>query len=453
MKKEKLKLGTTKREVTKSSVEFGNAPKGACDLLGRYFGRFDKYFYCFSYNGGGKLVNYGLNTFVRDIYMIHEHVVYSDRFGRYKYIIDDKVAKIIYNSSLFITAEGVLLFYNKTTGDIYATLNCKVGYLFNVSSFANNGFDKEKFSIVDISTINKNTFIKVAGKDNKNTEYYLLNFSFNLYEAYSTQVMVNVKKVQDVHSSIEDLEQYSEYNEVSLPTFTKNSMTIKLCTSSDYFRLKYSAEEQFFDLYGLFNDNKEQIDHNYNLNIKKIDNDSEIGIFDCINSFVKKIVIAKPFIVTKKSLFKKESDIGFRNTITIQDRFKKLYTSTEISNSLYDIIFNLNIASLSLEGVIVIVGIFNYDNIHMIISLDGIMWKDYNISNIFANTFEELRNIAKDKVLTASLACKNDRDTFIISATDNNGDIINICEFVVDFTFNFWDLYNSPVEAYFTAIE
>ena len=110
MEKVKVKLSTTKRHATKDKVYYLEAPEEAQKFLSRYLGRYDSFFQRISYNGGGDLVNYGLNTFVRDIYMVNDQVVYSDRFGRYKYIIFKKVGKIISKCDLFITAEGMEIF-------------------------------------------------------------------------------------------------------------------------------------------------------------------------------------------------------------------------------------------------------------------------------------------------------------------------------------------------------
>lgn len=441
--KEKIKLGTTKRQVNKDKVYYLEAPNEVNNLLGRYLGRYDSFFRRISYNGGGDLVNYGLNTFVRDLYMVSEQVVYSDRFGRYRSIISKKVGKVIFNSDLFITSEGILLFYNKNNGDIYATLDCKVGYLFNVSSFGDYSLPEEDLSIVEINSINKKTFIKVSAKSTTYQECYLLNFSFNLYESYGTQITVYAVKTDDDYLSYKSITTAETLSTI----IDKNNSVKKLRILNTDFK---GDPSNLFDLYGLYNSNKEKVSPDYSIYHHKIDYNGEIGICDSINSFVKSITIAKPLITTKKSLFKKQTNNTVRKTITKQDRFNTLYTSTNISDALYEIISACNnIAVASTEGVIVI---FNkqYNDIHMTISLDGIMWKDYNISDIF----KDIKDKIKDKIISIEFTCKNGRDILTILTVDNKNNInTTICEIIVDFKFNFWDLYGSPVEASFTLME
>lgn len=448
MEKVKVKLSTTKRHATKDKVYYLEAPEEAQKFLSRYLGRYDSFFQRISYNGGGDLVNYGLNTFVRDIYMVNDQAVYSDRFGRYKYIIFKKVGKIISKCDLFITAEGILLFYNKDNGDIYTTLDCKVGYLFNVSSFVNDLHLEENLSIVDIKSINNKTFINVSAKTTTDQNWYLLDFSFNLYASYGTQIMVNMVNVLKPAKLDNDAlkhEIISTDENLNTIIYKDNSVKKLNIVNADV----QDDPSNIFDLDGLYNSSKEKVSPNYCCYCHKIDFNGEIGICDSINSFVKSIIIAKPLITTKKSLFKKQTNNALRNTITKRDRFNTLYTSTNISNSLYEVISSCTGAFASTEGVITILN-KKGDNIHISISIDGIMWKDYDISDIFKDIKDKIR----DKTISLEFTCKNGRDILTILTANNtdNKDTI-VCEIIVDFTFNFWDLYGSPVEAAFTIME
>lgn len=441
--KEKIKLGNIirKANITTDVLYDDITSSEGKDLLGRYIGRYDSnYVTCISYNGGGDFVNYGLNTFVRDIYIKNAHVIYSDRFGRYRYILNDEVATFISNSKLFITAEGVLLFYNKKSDNIYATLDCKVGYFFNVSSFESEGFDKEDFTIDDISIIHKRTYIKIEGKNSISTFYYALNFSFNLYESYGTQVIVNAVKVDEGTLSTKNIESYEEKVETNF-TVMKNSKAqtlshVSLFTSID-------NPSSIFDLYGLYDDIlREKIDKQYSTYRATIETNGEFGVCDCINAFVKKIIISRPSIITTKGFFKKTKNREFKNCITRYDRFNKNYTCNDITNLLFNNLTDTKFTFVSTEGVIVIVRVCSYSDIRVLISLDGIIWKEYNIS-------EFIKLEEKNKELLISFVCKDNLEYIKISTNDNS----NICEIAIDFNFNFWDLYGAPVEATFTLME
>ena len=84
--KEKIKLGTSIRKLITETISYEDAPKDVKKIydnsvsLNEY--NSNTKFKIIKYNGGGDLVNYGLNTFVRDIYIHNKGIVaYSDRFG------------------------------------------------------------------------------------------------------------------------------------------------------------------------------------------------------------------------------------------------------------------------------------------------------------------------------------------------------------------------------------
>jgi len=109
---------------------------------------------------------------------------------------------------------------------------------------------------------------------------------------------------------------------------------------------------------------------------------------------------------------------------------------------LFNNLTDTKFAFVSTEGVIVIVRVCSYSDIRVLISLDGIIWKEYNIS-------EFIKLEEKNKELLISFVCKDNLEYIKISTNDNS----NICEIAIDFNFNFWDLYGAPVEATFTLME
>lgn len=438
MEKEKVKLGTIERKVSKDKVYYLEAPNEVNNLLGRYLGEYNNNFTCFSYNGGGDLVNYGLNTFVRDLYMIDKHVVYSDRFGNYNVIEDKQISKIIANSYACISPEGVILFYNNSY--IYATINCKTGCIVDVSSIVSK---RKNYTIEEIIILNKVAYLKIQANDNsEDVLYYALSFSFNFFESYGTQVYINFSKVKEKY--IECFDGECDY-ELETETFNfdinriQKSDEIKKinCKTSNY------SIEDFIEIFGekSFCEQGEVLDPRSEFYTKFFYFDGDNGINNCINSFIKEIYTVSPLIARKEGFFKRLKNVVVKNAIVLYDRLKNSYMQMYQAN---ETLYYISESKLfvSQEGVIVALYDYNFD-IFVLVSLDGIVWKKYNLKSMFNNR------------LNSNLEIKQKNSNLRICSYKNcmSNDEQNNFEIIINFTFNFWDLYGSPVEASFTLIE
>lgn len=432
--KEKVKLATLGRKVSEDTVAFFKLPEKAKYLLKSYIRNYDdpiKYKY---YNGGGDLVNYGLNTFVKDIYFINNHVIFSDRFGNYNFIKDKQNSEVMANSTTCISPEGIILFYNENL--IYATLNCKVGCIIEISCIVPK---KEKYVIDEIIISNKRTYLKVySDKNKKDILYYSLFFSFNFYESYGTQIYMRYDKLKEKYIEyIEDNELSKEISDFTVDTIQRSEEMLTLhSTSIDY------TSDNFIEKFdkNFFCEGKEFLESK--VAIKLFSYHGDDGINNCINSFIKEIYTMSPIIYKKSGIFKKPELVSVKRTIAIYDRFGKSYMQSYEKDQTISYIPNSSLF-VSQEGVLVALVTFNYD-VFILVSLDGIVWKKYNMKNIFDDISISSSNVQiKQK----------DNKMCICSYKNCYSKDEQSFEIAIDFSFNFWDLYSAPVEATFTLIE
>lgn len=88
-----------------------------------------------SHVGGTDLTNNGINSFIKEIFVLdNAFVCYSDRFSNFHVLTDKNVTDFIINeaNNLQVSPEGVLLFYSKTR--LYVTLNLKLVFSLIIMS-------------------------------------------------------------------------------------------------------------------------------------------------------------------------------------------------------------------------------------------------------------------------------------------------------------------------------
>lgn len=377
------------------------------------------------YNGGGELVNYGLNAFVRDIYCFESYsnsrvyVIYSDRFGRYYEVRDRKIAQFIYDAHLCISAEGVLLFYcteNNINSIVYATLNCKSGTTISAYNFTK---PYKNNIITDIFTYDDITFVEVKGENNLDKYYYALNFSFKLFEAYGTQIYIEVHRLQGSRTDIfnndfkyEHIQSRIEASDrlLSLSQVRRNYSLVEF---KKRFGKKACCEE------------REKLETNYEHQIETsiISYAGDPGIDDCINSFVSHLIVLCPTISKKIGLFRR---IEYHKNIIIQiDRFGDDHIHSNIPE--YISISGMNLY-VSPEGIIL-----GINSNFLYVSLDGIVWKRY-----------KLEELTKDETFYSAFISFNDGEVRLNVTLSGEKKQY----FILNFKFDFWNLYTSPVEVY-----
>lgn len=443
-----LKFGTTTRTVSKENLKYTDLSRDVRRYLSTHGLYFDsgtaisiKKFY---YNGGGKLVNYGLNAFVRDIYGIRLkeqnkiYVIYSDRFGKFYEVKDKQLAEFIFDADLCISSEGVLLFYysyNTEKPMFYATLNCKAGTITYISSFTN----LPKCCIADLFAVKGKTFIKIRDKNN-DKEYYVLNFSFSLFESYGTQIYVEAFKIKGAHSDI--LNNRFETCGECYCKVEKAKKELSLSRTSKTFNIKeFKRNFRKSDICST----KEKVipDDSFNSQITNNQVKAELicykgdpGINDCINSFVYSILMVRPNIRKKIGFFK---SIRYKKNVIIQaDRFGDVHIHSNIPDHLFNPLFDVSLY-ISLEGVIV--GINSYK---IFISLDGIIWKTYTMADLVG---EDLATVLHNSSIQFFTSDENNYlNVSEINSTDSK------FKFIMNFKFNFWDLYSSPIEVYLDRV-
>lgn len=447
--KEKIKLGTSIRKLITETISYEDAPKDVKKIydnsvsLNEY--NSNTKFKIIKYNGGGDLVNYGLNTFVRDIYIHNKGIVaYSDRFGIYSKIYDKDIVNLITNSNVLVTPEGIILFYSNYS--IYATLNCKAGYMVDIGSLFTEIGKEYKLSKVFCS--NKNTYIEAVDIVTNQKSYYILIFSFDLYDAYSTQVKVQLEKIgteysyEDiVNKKFFDDDSFEECDNQIVDTSNKilNISTVNTNLNSSEYKKIFGKKAGYIK-------RKEHIDGDRTIFCTNIFYDGDIGIDNSINSFVKSLTIARPYIAEGFWNF----IFGYsniRNVLFQLDRFNTCYIYTDNINSIFD---NLKNCKLYVSNEGVIIATYSIKNcIYISFSLDGVVWKKYNLSDII-KTSKKIESVLisykYDKNILTIYEC-NEYDT---SHTDNTS---STQEYTIDFVFDFWSLYNSPVEVIFNIVE
>lgn len=447
--KEKIKIGTLNRKLITETISYDDTPDDVKETYAKSVSLSDfssnTMFNIVKYNGGGDLVNYGINSFVRDIYTHHIGiVVYSDRFGRYYKIFDKDITKLIINSNSLVTFEGIILFY--TNYSIYATLNCKIGYMMNIDSFSSELGKQYKISKIFCS--NNKTYMETLDIVTNKKNYYLLIFFFNLYDAYSTQVKVQLEKIgteysyEDiVNKKFFDDDSFEECDNQIVDTYNRilNISTVNTNLNSSEYKKIFGKKAGCIK-------RKEHIDGDSTIFCTNIFYDGDIGIDNSINSFVKCLVIARPYIAEGFWNF----IFGYsniRNVLFQLDRFNTYYIYTDNINSIFDNSKNFKLY-VSIEGVII--ATYSIKNcIYISFSLDGVVWKKYNLKDL-VKTSKKIESVSVSYKYGRNVLTIYECNEYDASHTDNTS---SIQEYTIDFLFDFWSLYKSPVEAIFNIVE
>ena len=442
-----LKCGTITRLASIKSLEYEELPRDVRKYLSNHGPYFDSEtsvkFQKFYYNGGGNLVNYGFNTFIRDIYCIRipsrdiTRVIYSDRFGKYYQISDNKISEIIYSANLCVSAEGVLLFYD-TKEIMYATLNCKAGTIINISELLR----VSKCFIKDIFVSDGKTFIEIEDK-NGDKDCYGLSFTFNLFESYGTQIYVEAFKVKGNKTDIlnNKVELYDKwYCEIE-----KAKRELLLSRATKIFTLKefkktFEKSEFCNTNEKLIPDDSFKFEDRNQIRTSLIAYEGDPGINDCINSFVYSILMLKPNINKRIGFFKRQK---YKKNLIIQaDRFGIPHIHTDIPNHLFEPLSEVKLY-VSLEGVII--GINSYN---IFLSLDGIVWKSYKINDLVGKDLS-----SKLSFVSTTFSTDDDHNYLSVSANNKTTFESSQIKFSMNFRFNFWDLYSSPIELELDCVE
>lgn len=435
-----IKSSNKERKITSEYIKMSKVPDNLIDLLEctNNLNLIKK----ISNKEGFELANYGINSFVRDIF-INETTsiaIYSDRFGKYHKIKNEEIANFLANSNLHVTPEGILVFYSidpKFSSYIYLTLNCEFGIFTKVSSLLNLD---QKVKIYEIFNSNGKTFANVCIDSLFSSRFFycLFEFSLNLYESYGSLINVKLHRLHKIYKN-EVLKGNFE-SDFECTDIMKNRNIIKLDT-----KLLDCAKSKFKKLYmkDVKLEKGERID---SINIKTFSNSGDIKVNDCINAFVKNLSIAVLKDSTKHFSFNK--DVFFKYILIVYNRYLNYNVKpaidsfditesksnqnsieTHIAKTLYD-----SSIYVSLEGVLVSISVYRFNKIVVLISLDGLIWKSYDINE----------NIISEKLLLkVEFIEENNYNYLILYDIDPNKPLK---KYIFNFSFNFWDLYNYPVE-------
>ncbi len=414
--REEVQLVKKSKVVRKPNVEIESVdaysriiPKEIRDMVDGQEMKIKKFYY----NGGLDLVNYALNTFVKELYVIYKcdnpvMCFCSDRFNNYYKILDKEIVTLIHFSQLCISPEGILIFY--TQSKMYVTLNCKVGCIIEFSDI----IDTNNMKDVEIVMLEGNTFIKVIYKKRGSETYYRLDFSFNFFASYGPQIGINV--LDSNHKGTNE-------------TIVKSNNLKLLSIGSKYIPYKVLKNE-FPSL--LCNENLTVKYSNCWANAYELWHFGDTKIDDCINSFVHKICFMDVIKEKKVNIFKTKKVI--KHAVISVDRSGQKC----INDELHEFFDNVNSKFfVSTEGVIMRI----VSKYHMFISLDGILWKHIDLVSILG---------IGDYYSGINFTCKNGNN-YIIVVLSSTEKIEK--RYLLKFSFNFIDLYESPVEVSFEEVE
>lgn len=446
-----IKSSNKERTITSEYITISNVPTDILKLL-KYNNEI-----ClirkFSNKEGIELVDYGINAFVRDIF-VNENTstaIYSDRFGKYHEIKNTEIANFLANAMLHITPEGILLFYsiNENFSDyIYLTLNCKFGIFTKISSLIES---EHKIEVYEVFNSNGKTFLKLCEDSFFTTKifYCLFDFSINLYESYGSIINVKVHKLQD--TSKIDLLISPFRSDFECTEIKKSNKIIELNS-----KLFDCPKSKFNKLYK--KDIKLKKGEKINsVKIRTFSNNGDIKINDCINAFVKNLSIASLAKYINHSPFNKEQffkyililynrylDYEVRTSINSFDITESNFSSSNIETYFTETLYNSDTSLyVSLEGVIVAITVFRLNKIVILISLDGIIWKKYDIIN-------NETKIRDNLFLKVKFIQENNYNYLILYDTFPEKPLK---KYILQFKFNFWDLYNYPVELSIDSID
>lgn len=430
----KVKSSVESRTISIETLNYDDLPKKAKEKM--YYATIKK----FSFNRGGQLVNSGLNTFVQDVFVSRNEktAIYSDRFNNFYSIKDTKIIKCLANSSkATITDEGILIFYSSNTdNDIYFTLNFKFGILIKFSDLIS--YYDSNIQLFEIFSLYGKTFAKIGiheGRKIMVNKYYLLDFSFNFFESYGTTIKIKFYDLNEKIKSKKDITKDFKF-EVESCKIYKNRSVIKLNEKLEEYELKKLTSNP--DTSYLENNEKiKSYEYTYAKSICIYYEKGNIGINDCINSFTHHIrYIITP--VRKKFNFSSEYKLYL---ISRQDRFQNTDFYRVQKNDIFNNILCSNDSKyfVSLEGVIVILKLVA-KQLFVYLSLDGFIWISYDISHLIDSdsdyNYVELTSMDNQNYIVLS------------NTSDLTSKEAKPKKHLVDFSFNFWDLYSSPVEMF-----
>ncbi len=444
-----IKSSNKERKIISEYITISNVPTNIIKLLkcNNEIGSIKK----FSNKEGIELVDYGINAFVRDIFVNEKTsiAIYSDRFGKYHKIENTEIANFLINAHLHITPEGILFFYsnNKDFSDyIYLTLNCKFGIFTKISSLIES---EQKIRIFGTFNYNNKTFVRLCIDTSFTPRlfYCLLEFSINLYESYGSIINVKVHKLQDTSKS-EILKGHFR-SDFECTEIKKSNKIIELNS-----KLFDCPKSKFKKLYK--KDIKlEKCEKINSVKIRTFSNNGDIKINDCINAFVKSLSIAYLNNSIKYLPFDKELsfkyililynrylDYEVRTSINSFDITNYKFSSNSIETDIAKTLYNSSIY-VSSEGVIVAIKVYTFNKIVILISLDGIIWKSYDIIN-------NETKIRDNLFLKVKFTQENNYNFLILYNTLPEKPLK---KYILQFKFNFWDLYNYPVELSIDSID
>lgn len=143
----------------------------------------------------------------------------------------------------------------------------------------------------------------------------------------------------------------------------------------------------------------------------------------------------KPNINKRIGFFKRQK---YKKNLIIQaDRFVIPHIHTDIPNHLFEPLSEVKLY-VSLEGVII--GINSYN---IFLSLDGIVWKSYKINDLVGKDLS-----SKLSFVSNTFSADDDHNYLSISTLESSQ-----IKFIMNFRFNFWDLYSSPIELELDCVE
>ncbi len=434
---------------TPSRLRDGNVPIAVLELFGTDRCKPE----VLEYNGGGYLVDYGLNAFVKNIYIYNGKVVCVDYLGNCYQVKDPQLASIIQRGNLVVSAEGFLIFYLSTM--IYVTLDCKLGSIYIISNLLGG----EKVASCRRVFVSKGwTYLEVAELNAAEYIKYKLFFQLQLGrspQAFRPIIYLQLKEVPSENSQSPKIIDM-EFEEEIFSSHVESNDDVKMLSLSccTYYenRPLLKALKREFKHYISSETRRLSMKDTYYENIKvvlgerswcahvSLDNDS--SFHNGINAMVFdlyffSIDILKGWIPFLKCREKHQSYIVARDRFgeVRVVKFPFLNSVTYFSN---DIKFYV-----SIEGVIIM--LFEKDRkFFMLFSLDGVQWKIIELEKYFNKGNKNLKNL--------EINSKNGR-TYISEKNWIDDYAYTTDKFYLNFSFDFWSLYQPCVSVTFEKIE
>ena len=387
-----------------------------------------------SHVGGTELTNNGINSFIKEVFVIdNELVCYSDRFSNFHVLTDKNVTRFIINeaTNLQVSPEGVLLFYSKDR--LYITLNLEIGIFSNYMEHL--PLNIKDNHIVNILSYQKNTFIALHNNDIVTQTipcYYRMAFYFNFYDSYASQV---IEKIDFSHpySKQDIIEGNISYEEEKEPIVYCNNSGKKLQISNFSWRRK-SFQKHIGKL--ILNSGEKIYTDLEKISGLSLCFKGDAKVNDCINSFLKECYFTS-FPVTR-SFGRNRRDVAVN---IVCNRFDIEAIAEPLSLSAKK-------GCVSEEGVIIL---FSQDTHKTTISfsIDGYCWKTVDLEE--AGRELNLPNTG-GYVSNVNIFTQRGKTYLQIGVKIPSSDHLKKFFYRMNFTYNFWDLYRSPVDLEFEEI-